>query len=179
MFCLTGCDSCSAIFSIGKKKVFNVMLAYAKNIKIVAKMGTDSCLPFEKRQVCVKFVGLLYGAVNCGSLNKLRTEKVLKNKHVKPKKLPPTDDSFLLHMLRCTYQLLVWKSCLSAMQQLPDPLEFGYIIDSESGLLVPQLMSQSVTPPELLSDLVCDCTDMCEKDCICLSNEQLCTQACE
>ena len=121
----------------------------------------------------MKFVGLLYGAVNCGSLNKLRTEKVLKNKHVKPKKLPPTDDSFLLHMLRCTYQLLVWKGCLSAMQQLPDPLEFGYIIDSESGLLVPQLMSQSVTPPELLSDLVCDCTDMCEKDCICLSNNSL------
>ena len=65
------------------------------------------------------------------------------------------------------------------MQQLSDPLEFGYIIDSESGLLVPQLMSQSVTPPELLSDLVCDCTDMCENDCICLSNEQPCTQACE
>ena len=179
VYCLTGCDSCSAIFSIGKKKVFNVMLANAENIKIVAKMGTDSCLPFEIRQVCVKFVGVLYGAVNCGSLNKLRTEKVLKNKHVKPKKLPPTDDSFLLHMLRCTYQLLVWKGCLSAMQQLPDPLEFGYIIDSESGLLVPQLMSQSVTPPELLSDLVCDCTDMCEKECICLSNEQPCTQACE
>ena len=32
------------------------------------------------------------------------------------------------------------------MQQLPDPLEFGYAIDSESGLLVPQLMSQSITP---------------------------------
>ena len=75
--------------------------------------------------------------------------------------------------------LLVWKGCLPAMQQLPDPLEFGYIIDSESGLLVPQLMSQSLTPPELLSGLVCYCTDICEKDCKCLSNEQPCTKACD
>ena len=35
------------------------------------------------------------GAANCGSLNKLRTDKVMKKKNVKPKKLPPTDDSFV------------------------------------------------------------------------------------
>ena len=52
------------------------MLAYAVDIKIIAKMGADNCLPFEIRQACV-FVGLLYGAVNCGSLNKLRTENVI------------------------------------------------------------------------------------------------------
>ena len=60
------------------------------------------------------------------------------------------------------------------MQQLPDPLEFGYIIDSESGLLIQRLVRQSVIPPELLSDSVCDCTDMCEK-----KIEQPCTQTCE
>ena len=69
VYCLTGCDSCSAIFSIGKKKMFNVMLANAGDIKIVAEMGTDNCLPLAIRQVSVKFVGLLYsyGTVNCGS----------------------------------------------------------------------------------------------------------------
>ena len=49
------------------------------------------------------------------------------------------------------------------MKQLPDPFEFGYIIDSESGLLVQQHLSQSVIPPELLIDSLCDCTDMCGK----------------
>ena len=179
VYCLTGCDSCSALFSIGKKKVFNVMLSNAQEFKMVARMGRHPSLPVEVKQVCVKFIGLLYGAANCVSLNKLRTDKAMKKKNVKPKKLPPTDDSFVLHMLRCTYQLLIWKGSLSAMQQLPDPLEFGYAIDSESGLLVPQLMSQAVTPPELLSDLVCNCADMCEKDCICFLNEQPCTRACE
>ena len=46
VYCLRGCDSSNAIFSIGKKKVFNVMLAYAENIKIVAKIETHNCLPF-------------------------------------------------------------------------------------------------------------------------------------
>ena len=50
------------------------------------------------------------------------------------------------------------------MQQLPDSLEFEYVFDGESDLLVLQLSSQSGTHPELFSGLVCDCTDKCEKD---------------
>ena len=66
------CDACSAIFSVGKKKVFNVMLANAEDIKMVAKVGKDESLPF-KGEIC-RF------AVNCGFLNTFRTERVLKNK---------------------------------------------------------------------------------------------------
>ena len=68
--CLTGCDSCSALFSIGRKKVFNKMLSNAQEFKMVARMGTLAILPVEVKQVRVKFIGLLYGAANCGSLNK-------------------------------------------------------------------------------------------------------------
>ena len=53
-------------------------------------------------------------------------------------------------MLQRTYQLLVWKGSLSAMQQLPESLEFEYVFDGESDLLVLQLSSQSGTHPELL-----------------------------
>ena len=38
----------------------------------------------------------------------------------------------------------------------------------ESGLLVPQLMSQLVTLHELLYVLVYDCTDTCERVYVCL-----------
>ena len=41
-----------------------------------------------------------------------------------------------------------------------DPFEHVYVHDSESDLLVPQLMS--LIPPEFLNDLVNDCTDICE-----------------
>ena len=57
--------------------MFNVMLANAEDIKMVAKVGTDESLPFKVRQVYVKFVGLLLIVV---FLNMFRTERVLKNK---------------------------------------------------------------------------------------------------
>ena len=50
-----------------------------------------------------------------------------------------------------------------------DPFEHVYVFDSESGMLVPQLMSQLVMQPEFHNDLVYDCTDICEI-CICLLN---------
>ena len=60
---------------------------------------------------------------------------------------------------RCTNHLL---GVFAVVQLLVDLLEHEYITNSESGLLVPQLMSQLVTLHELLNDLVYDCTDMCE-----------------
>ena len=51
-----------------------------------------------------------------------------------------------------------------------------YVFDSESDLLVLQLMNQLVMRRELYNDLVYDCTDICEI-CICLLNAQMCTQA--
>ena len=43
-----------------------------------------------------------------------------------------------------------------------DPFEHVYVFDSESDLLVPQLMSQLVIWPEFHNDLVYDCIDICE-----------------
>ena len=51
-----------------------------------------------------------------------------------------------------------------------------YVFGNEYDLLVPQRMSQLVMRYELHSDLVYDCTDICEI-CICLLNVQMCTQA--
>ena len=51
-----------------------------------------------------------------------------------------------------------------------------YVFNSESDLLVPQLMSQLVLRYELHNDLVYGCTDICET-CICLLNALMCTHA--
>ena len=44
-----------------------------------------------------------------------------------------------------------------------------YVFDSESDLLILQLMNQLVMRRELYNDLMYDCTDICEI-CICLLN---------
>jgi hypothetical protein len=40
--------------------------------------------------------------------------------------MPPTEDSFSLHLLRCIYQLMIWHEVVVPMQELHDPTEFGY-----------------------------------------------------
>ena len=103
---------------------------------------------------------------------------MLENKKVKPRKLPPTDDSFILHVLRCSYQIMIWMESLTSIVELPSPTDYGYEIDTDTGHYIPTLVSQPLAPPELLNDLVCFCEDLCSDTCVCTTNEQLCTQAC-
>lgn len=180
VYTLTGCDNYySSFIGIGKKKAFKVMMNSAKELQLLADIGKHPSISREARASCVSFVGLLYGSGKCSSLNRLRMKRVIENKSAKPRKLPPTDASFLLHLLRCTYQLMIWRGSLTALLNLPDPIEFGYETEKDTGVYMPHMVSQPLAPPELLSDLVCFCDDQCNEDCVCSSNEQPCTQSCD
>ena len=41
-----------------------------------------------------------------------------------------------------------------------------------------KMVSQSLAPSELLNDSVRFCEDLCSDDCVCVTKEQPCTQAC-
>ena len=179
VYCLTGCDTCSSFHGIGKKKAFQVLRKSASQLKEVSELGSTRSISAPAKTAAITFVGLLYGHTECSSLNALRTTLVLGKSKIKPRRLPPTNDSFTLHLLRCAYQLLIRREAIEAKVNLPSPLEFGYMADPQTGLFVPQLMAQTAAPPELLSDLDCLCQDKCRADCICSHNEQSCTQACD
>ncbi len=125
---------------------------------------------------CEAFVALMYGKKGCNSLNELRSEKALKNTPVR--KLPLTHNSFMQHILRAQYQLLIWKNACVGMHDLPAPTAYGfYINDGQS--LQPVMMTQSPAAPELMNELFCECpANACYADCVCLNNEQPCTAAC-
>ena len=127
-----------------------------------------------QKSSAIQFVGQLYGSSDCSSLNDLRCSKAEKN--VSAKKLPPTEDSFHLHLLRCVYQLVIWRECNTGMCDRPRPLEYGWEED-DSQMYTPKMMSQSTAAPELLNNLVCDC-ETCSADCRCCANDQPCTEAC-
>lgn len=123
------------------------------------------------------FVGSLYGKKDCVSLNNFRCEKAGKN--IPGKKLPPTEDSFRLHVLGCIYQLMIWRNANIPVHDTIDSTEFGYEKEPETGILQSKLMCQSPAAPELLNDIVCLCrSNDCSEDCTCLSNGQACTVAC-
>ena len=92
-------------------------------------------------------------------------------------KLPPTENSFLCHLKRVNGQLIIWHKAIVAMSDLPNPTDAGFEFDKDV-VLIPQMMTQSPGPPELLNELICECRPgSCSNDCTCLNNSQACTAA--
>ena len=175
IYCLSGCDTTSSFHGHGKRTAFRIMLRMAKKLQELSTLGSGP-LNESERAACVRFVGMIYGASDIRSLNNLRAEKA--QGKVQPRKLPPTDDSLVLHLQHFVYQLMIWLQAGTAKHKLPDPTEFGYERDS-SNTLRPRMMTQPSAPPKLLQDLVCSCEpNMCHEGCTCNKNQQACTAEC-
>ena len=174
VYCMTGCDTVSSFFGHGKRTVFRIMMKHAERFQELASLGTTPALTRAHELAASKFIGAMYGSADTVSLNTLRCEKAGKN--VPAKKLPPTEDSFHLHLLCVVYQLLIWHHSTTPHHELPDVSLFGYT-KSEDGFLQAQMMSQLPAAPELLNSLVCECST-CGTDCLCFANNQPCTSAC-
>ena len=114
----------------------------------------------EQRMTCTRLVGDIYCDPECKSLNQLRTQKVMKNKHAKPRRLPQTDDSLQLHLQRCLLQILIWKNALVPEFNHPSVTEYWYQKDNATELISRIMMNQPVAAPELLSDMVGSCRDL-------------------
>ena len=66
------------------------------------------------------------------------------------KNLPPCDDSSMHHLERCALQLIVWREAIVQIQEKLDPVEYGYEKGQCGVSIMPQMMSQTPTLPELL-----------------------------
>ncbi len=134
----------------------------------------DQPIPTPDEVRCsVRLACSMYGK-DCLSLNELQCERV-ENGATIGKRLPPTNDSFKLHLLRAVYQLIMWKQAVVAM---PDLLAENFGYEQVRGILQPILMTQNIAAPELLNNLICSCVDQCLADCSCSMNNQPCTAAC-
>ncbi|WAR02371.1 hypothetical protein MAR_008929 [Mya arenaria] len=175
LYCLTGCDTTSSFYGKGKKKAFKLLMQSSSKYQPLSDMGEDASLTPIQKSACVTFVADLYGSSGCSTLNSIRSVKALKS--LASKNLPPTENSFHLHCLRCVIQLWIWRHALIGIHHLPSPTQFGYETNPDNGTLQPVMMNQPVAAPELLSDMVCNCS-LCSDDCSCFRNKQPCTGAC-
>ena len=173
VYCLTGCDTTSSFYFHGKTKAFTIMNENAAKHKHLQDLGTS---PIGNSVASVKFVAQLYGSHNCDSLNEVREKKAASKKPIPMSRMPPTNNSFDLHVKRCNLQLLIWKKACVAKQLVPDALDHGY--ERVDGRMMPVMMTQEPAAPELLNDIICTCADMCESNCKCKLLNQPCTAAC-
>lgn len=100
--CLTGCDTTSAFYKIGKKTAFDVL---TKNINHLTEIGDIPKLSEDEAvKISTKYVYYLYKNKNknISTLNEMRV--FLTSTTNRPaSELPPTDDAFKQHLKRLEF----------------------------------------------------------------------------
>ena len=78
-------------------------------------------------------------------MNTLRCQKA--NTGLLAKKLPPTDDSFRLHLLHCMFQIYIWKHAHIPNVEISSATQYGYEEETATKSLMPQMTTQVVAAP--------------------------------
>lgn len=178
---LTGCDSTSGFFRIGKKKAWKAFVNDADAQDGVGNLGTTFPPTRRTLRACERFICSLYtSSSKAGTTADGVRYWIFCQKQQKSESLPPTSNSLYHHIERANYQAYVWKTSTNPLQQLPSPVDNGWI-DAERGSLDPKLMSQDPAPKGLLELTRCKCNkSACRRDdlCPCKANQMPCTEAC-
>lgn len=177
---LTGCDSTSGLFQVGKKKAWKALLKDETTQDLVGNLGTIIPPSDGTIQSCERFICSMYAT----SKKAGRTADEVRywmfcQKHQSSERLPPTSNSLRHHIERANYQSYIWKHSLQAVQELPSPSPNNGWKEVD-GILQPELMSKDPAPKSLVELTTCSCKKSgCTRDtCSCKGNEMPCTEAC-
>ena len=167
---LTGCDSTSVFFGIGKSSVY----------KTISEKGVDSFAELvflggddENTSIvgACKFIASLYDP-------KGKEKEAQSNMNVLRAKLPPCEESLKQHVRRAAWQTRIWISSHIAKPDLGSPLEYGWKREGEK--LVP-VYYEGLSASEVMQDLLCTCSkrNLCSTDsCSCRKNRLACVELC-
>ena len=165
---LTGCETTSSFFRIGKKTVLKTL---QNNIDEFADLN-NLCLFDSETSIDVSrnFVTRLYdqkGKMKSArdNLNKLRV-KIAKQKDVSLAKLPPCEASFVQDVLRASLQTYICMKSETAQPPEKSALDFGW--EDQNGLSPVYFVGQ--TSSDFLKDLLCTCKgkSSCSQGCVCV-----------
>ena len=98
-----------------------------------------------------------YNSNKCGTVDDLRFHLFMKaaatsKTTIKPQTLPPTENAARYHFLRIHFQVIEWKTLMTA--QL-DPLDWGWRI--LNGSYEPIMMDMNPAPDNILRFIRCNC----------------------
>ena len=173
---LSGCDTTSRIFGIGKSgilKLFikNPVFRQHCNDFLIKENLTDISRVGEQLLIA------LYDEKFIGDLNVLRYQKFASkvassSTCVQVHTLPPTAAAAHFHTLRAYYQAKVWMGDTSL-----NPLDYGWYICHEK--MAPVKTSLAPAPDQLLKIIRCNCKLNCDsKKCTCRKHGLECSNGC-
>lgn len=177
---VSGCDTTSAPFGIGKNKVMQI---YSKNpdlSEILAIFKDPEATPTQIADDGEKFLVKLYGGtIELDSLEELRyrifSTAVAKSK-CQLARLPPTRDAAKYHLFRTYLQIQAWMGSQGCHQKLPSA--WGWKLTKRG--VVPITTTMDAAPEQLLHIISCKCTTGCASaSCSCKKTGLLCSAICK
>lgn len=181
---LTGCDTTSSLFKIGKTTALNKLEKNITELQGLKTFGLTDRLQ-ESLPVARQYALSLYGPKKkvkgqpCASLDELRY--ILASTTDMPvAHLPPTEDAFEQHVLRAMYQTAIWCHSHVPKPVLWNPVGKGWIQKDDS-TLQPVLFKKEPAPKAVrdLTHLYCTDKDCSEsRKCQCVSVGLQCTEYC-
>ena len=172
----TGCDTTSAIYSIGKTTMFQKLLKKSQAKVLLNAFNEAGRSHDEIEKAGNALMTKCYNEKHDTSLNELRQrmliDKIVNAKtFVKPKRLPPTEGASKFHSYRVYHQVQTWR-----INQLT-PTAWGWM--KVNDVLLPKTTMLPPAPPSLMKIIRCNCSKDCSsRRCSCKRNGLSCTSAC-
>ena len=168
---LTGCDTTSSFFGIGKKSMLKALKETPNQFSDLSRIeysDIDNSVDLSR-----KLISRLYDPKGKSKryhidLNKLQV-KLATVKDSTLVRLPPSEDTFKQHVLRSSYQTQIWLTAHISKPTVGSPLEHGWK-DGKFGL--EPILFEGQMSSDFLQDLVCTCKgrSVCSKGCVCFEH---------
>jgi len=183
---LTGCDTVSSIYSIGKIKAAKTLLKG----HVPPPLGSDEFDIETMIRQATEFITACYGSKCNGTMSHVRFNMwQYKTGHSQSKtfklpSLPPTSEAFALHVRRAHYQACTWRAALESDPPKINPTDYGWKADHSTKTLLPVALPAQVlpAPAAVLSLLCCTCSSAepcANRRCSCHRSGMACSIFCK
>ena len=183
---LSGCDTVSSLWGVGKAKIIKVL----KTGKKLETLGQIEAPLDDVIAECTSFIACCYGEPKETDmtslqykvwLNKMSNQKL--NAAPKLMVLPPTRESFQEHVKRAHLQAATWRSALASEPPALNAVHYGWSMKTGSNILEPVGLPPDVSPApvDVLKMIKCGCASShpCSSArCSCSSARLSCSEFC-
>ena len=147
---MTGCDTTSYLFKVGKVKVMKKLLNTPCNADLLMDLGKDQSITEEMVQSAKEFLrAILYTGKQKETYIQTRI-RLYKEMEVKSSMcLPPDPDSVVQVIKRVHYQVYFWRRCTEINNEIIPFSNYGWIWYEKQKLVVPVWFTGSQLPTSL------------------------------
>ena len=171
MHAITGCDTVSQFFGIGKKTAWNVFIKFPTLLSgLITDVLTDEVMKDTERFIC-----LLYDSSTPHThTTALRHEMFMSVKDINS--MPPTSEVTAQHIKRAWRQILIWAYSLVPRPNIPSLSDGGWILEGETVKI--DYGDLKCMPKNYQQLTACACKK-CTKNCGCLRSRMPCIPSCK